>query len=48
MMARMRAIKVLDYAMSTPDGAGNCERFVEIFGLKTLFATFMRKVMQLV
>ncbi|CAG8541164.1 6682_t:CDS:10 [Paraglomus brasilianum] len=43
MMARMRAMKVLDYAMSTPDGAGNCERFVEIFGLKTLFATFMRK-----
>ncbi|CAG8520790.1 11599_t:CDS:10 [Diversispora eburnea] len=43
MMSRMRAIKVLDYALSTPEGTSNCERFVDIFGLKTLFSTFMRK-----
>ncbi|CAG8835709.1 35938_t:CDS:2, partial [Racocetra persica] len=43
MMSRMRSIKVLDYALSTPEGANSCERFVEIFGLKTLFSTFMRK-----
>ena len=40
----MRSIKVLDHAMSTPDGLSNCERFVEIFGLKSLFSAFMRKV----
>jgi beta-catenin-like protein 1 len=44
MMSRMRSIKVLDHALSTPMGLRNCERFVEIFGLKTLFAAFMRKV----
>lgn len=43
-MSRMRSIKVLDHALSTPMGLRNCERFVEIFGLKTLFAAFMRKV----
>jgi len=43
MMSRMRSIKVLDHALSTPDGLSNCERFVEIFGLKSLFAAFMRK-----
>ncbi|CAG8532100.1 2926_t:CDS:10, partial [Racocetra fulgida] len=42
-MMKMRSIKVLDYALSTPEGANSCERFVEIFGLKTLFSTFMRK-----
>ena len=40
----MRSIKVLDHAMSTSDGLSNCERFVEIFGLKSLFSAFMRKV----
>ncbi|CAG8598044.1 17039_t:CDS:10 [Acaulospora morrowiae] len=43
MMSRMRSIKVLDHALSTPDGTSCCERFVEIFGLKTLFSAFMRK-----
>ncbi|KAG9299218.1 hypothetical protein G9A89_013866 [Geosiphon pyriformis] len=42
-MSRMRSIKVLDHAMWTRYGAANCEKFVDIFGLKTLFATFMRK-----
>ncbi|CAG8449035.1 9177_t:CDS:10 [Dentiscutata heterogama] len=43
MMSRMRSIKVLDYALSTPEGTICCERFVDIFGLKTLFSNFMRK-----
>ncbi|CAM0140299.1 hypothetical protein VKS41_002344 [Umbelopsis sp. WA50703] len=42
-MSRIRAVKVLDYAISTPAGTGNCYRFVESFGLKTLFSMFMRK-----
>ncbi|CAO3675622.1 unnamed protein product [Umbelopsis ramanniana] len=42
-MARIRAVKVLDYAMSTSAGTANCYRFVESFGLKTLFPMFMRK-----
>jgi beta-catenin-like protein 1 len=43
-MARIRAVKVLDYAMSTSAGTANCYRFVESFGLKTLFPMFMGKV----
>ncbi|CAO3683939.1 unnamed protein product [Umbelopsis vinacea] len=43
LMARIRAVKVLDYALSTPAGTANCYRFVESLGLKTLFPMFMRK-----
>ncbi|KAG0343846.1 hypothetical protein BG004_004953 [Podila humilis] len=42
-MARIRAVKVLDYALSTKAGTANCLRFVEIMGLKTLFSIFARK-----
>ncbi|KAF9311623.1 hypothetical protein BG003_007193 [Podila horticola] len=42
-MARIRAVTVLDYAMSTKAGTANCLRFVEIMGLKTLFSIFSRK-----
>ncbi|KAL1921927.1 uncharacterized protein VTP21DRAFT_10569 [Calcarisporiella thermophila] len=42
-MSKMRAIKVLNYATSTKEGARNCERFVEAFGLKALFSAFMQK-----
>ncbi|KAG0259453.1 hypothetical protein BG011_002617 [Mortierella polycephala] len=42
-MARIRAVKVLDFAMSTKAGTANCLRFVEIMGLKTLFSIFSRK-----
>ncbi|KAI8349282.1 Catenin-beta-like protein [Mortierella sp. GBAus27b] len=42
-MARIRAVKVLDYAMSTKAGTANCLRFVEVMGLKTLFSIFTRK-----
>ncbi|KAF9550216.1 hypothetical protein EC957_001122 [Mortierella hygrophila] len=41
-MARIRSVKVLNYAMSTKAGTANCLRFVEIMGLKTLFSIFSR------
>ncbi|GFZ44825.1 hypothetical protein JCM24511_02551 [Saitozyma sp. JCM 24511] len=43
LLARTRAIKVLNYAMQTEDGSDACERFVEVQGLKTFFAAFMGK-----
>ncbi|KAF9954086.1 hypothetical protein BGZ72_004917 [Mortierella alpina] len=42
-MARIKAVKVLDYALTTKAGTANCLRFVEIMGLKTLFSIFSRK-----
>lgn len=41
-MSRNSALKVLDHAMNGPDGAGNCMKFIEILGLRTLFPIFMR------
>jgi len=41
-MSRMRAIKVLDYAL-TGDTSIYCEYFIEVHGLKSLFAAFMGK-----
>jgi len=43
LLAKTRAIKVLDYAMQTDDGSANCDRFVEVLGLKTFFSAFMGK-----
>ncbi|RSH89598.1 hypothetical protein EHS25_002149 [Saitozyma podzolica] len=43
LLARTRAIKVLNYAMQTEEGSDACERFVEVQGLKTFFAAFMGK-----
>lgn len=39
--ARRRALKVLDFALN--GNPVNCERWVEILGLKTLFSAFMKK-----
>ena len=44
MGAKSRCIKVLDYAMSGPEGAPVCNAFVEALGLKTIFTAFMGKV----
>ena len=41
-MSRMRAIKVIDYAL-TGDTTMFCEYFIEVHGLKSLFAAFMGK-----
>ncbi|WWD22882.1 hypothetical protein CI109_107377 [Kwoniella shandongensis] len=43
LLAKTRAIKVLDYALQTEDGSENCEKFVEVLGLKTFFSAFMGK-----
>ncbi|KAI1729644.1 catenin-beta-like, arm-motif containing nuclear domain-containing protein [Ditylenchus destructor] len=40
--SRDGALKVLSYATAIPDGGANCDKFVEILGLKTLFPLFMR------
>ena len=42
-LARSRAIKALDHAMSGPSGSTACEIFVDALGLKSLFTTFMGK-----
>ncbi|ORX46686.1 DUF1716-domain-containing protein [Piromyces finnis] len=41
-MSRMRAVKVIDYTL-TGDTTMYCEYFIEIHGLKSLFAAFMGK-----
>lgn len=43
-MSTLRAIKVLDYALQTEEGADNCVKFVEDLGLSSLFSAFMGKV----
>lgn len=35
-------MKVLDHAMSGPDGKDNCNKFVDILGLRTIFPLFMK------
>jgi beta-catenin-like protein 1 len=42
MVSRCGALKVLNYAMSNAEGAANCNAFVEIFGLRSLFPNFMK------
>ncbi|KAF9057607.1 DUF1716-domain-containing protein [Panaeolus papilionaceus] len=42
-MAQIRAIKVLDHALSGPSGEDISNAFVEASGLKTLFPTFLGK-----
>ena len=44
MLARQRALKVLDHALAGDAGTEACERFVEVLGLKSLFSAFMNKV----
>lgn len=41
-MSRNGSLKVLDHAMSGPDGRENCNKFVDILGLRTIFPLFMR------
>ena len=40
--SRNSAIKVLDYAMTGPEGADLCQKFVDILGLRTVFPIFMK------
>lgn len=41
-MSRNGSLKVLDHAMSGPDGKENCNKFVDILGLRTIFPLFMK------
>ncbi|KAK6028891.1 Eukaryotic hypothetical protein, partial [Ostertagia ostertagi] len=40
--SRESALKVLDHATTGPEGKDNCNKFVEILGLRTLFPLYMR------
>ncbi|CAD5210294.1 unnamed protein product [Bursaphelenchus xylophilus] len=40
--SRHGALKTLSHATAIPDGKDNCEKFIEIGGLRTLFPLFMR------
>ncbi|CAB0045276.1 unnamed protein product [Trichogramma brassicae] len=41
-LSRNGSLKVLDYAMNGPDGKDNCNKFVDILGLRTIFPLFMK------
>jgi beta-catenin-like protein 1 len=41
-LSRNSAIKVLNHAMSGGEGADNCQKFVDILGLRTIFPLFMK------
>lgn len=41
-VSRNGALKVLDHALSGPDGKDNCNKFVDILGLRTIFPLFMK------
>ncbi|XP_018320505.1 beta-catenin-like protein 1 [Agrilus planipennis] len=40
--SRNGSLKVLDYAMAGPQGKDNCNKFVDILGLRTIFPLFMK------
>ena len=41
-VSRGPALKVLSYAMNGPEGKDNCNKFVDILGLRTVFPLFMK------
>ncbi|KAI9579263.1 beta-catenin-like protein 1 [Glossina fuscipes] len=41
-MSRNGSLKVLDHSMSGQDGRENCNKFVDILGLRTIFPLFMK------
>ena len=41
-LSRLSAIKVLDHAMTGDEGADNCQKFVDILGLRSIFPVFMK------
>ncbi|CAD5206925.1 unnamed protein product [Bursaphelenchus okinawaensis] len=40
--SRHGALKTMSHATAIPDGKDNCEKFIEIYGLRVLFPMFMR------
>lgn len=41
-LSRNGALKVLDHAMTNTEGTDNCNKFVDILGLRTVFPIFMK------
>ena len=41
-LSRNCAIKVLNHAMTGAEGLDNCQKFVDILGLRTVFPLFMK------
>lgn len=41
-LSRNGSLKVLDHALSGPDGRDNCNKFVDVLGLRTIFPLFMK------
>ena len=41
-MSRNCGIKVLNHAMTGVEGTDNCQKFVDILGLRTVFPLFMK------
>lgn len=41
-MSRNGSLKVLDHALAGSDGKDNCNKFVDILGLRTVFPLFMK------
>ncbi|KAL0267827.1 UNVERIFIED_CONTAM: hypothetical protein PYX00_009979 [Menopon gallinae] len=41
-LSRNGSLKVLDHAMSGPEGKDNCNKFVDILGLRAIFPLFMK------
>lgn len=41
-LSRNGSLKVLDHALSGPHGKDNCNKFVDILGLRTIFPLFMK------
>lgn len=41
-MSRNGSLKVLSHALTGPDGRDNCNKFVDILGLRTVFPLFMK------
>jgi len=41
-LSRLSALKVLDHAMCNKEGKDNCVKFVEVYGLRSVFPAFMK------
>ena len=41
-MSRKSALKVLNHAMINKEGVDNCTKFIEVYGLRSLFPAFMK------
>ncbi len=45
-LSRKSALKVLNHAMCNAEGVDNCMKFVEVYGLRSLFPAFMKSPKQ--